>query len=76
MPYKDRLEAKRVWEETKRRVAVDSSKLPGIKESSVAHVRPKARNGSDKILTPQGDLQVKKCFWLNSSYIAKIISGS
>jgi len=74
MPYKDRLEAKRVWEETKRRVAIDSSKLPGITESSVAHVRPKARNGSDKILTPQGDMQVKKCFWLNSSYIAKIIS--
>jgi DNA mismatch repair protein MutH len=75
MPYEDRLEAKRVWEETKRRVAVDSTRLPGITESKVAHVRPKARNGSDKILTPQGDMQIKKCFWLNSSYIAKVISS-
>lgn len=75
MPYVDRLEAKRVWEETKRRVSFDASKLPGISESRVAHVRPKARNGSDKLLTPQGDMQVKKCFWLNSSYISEIISG-
>jgi DNA mismatch repair protein MutH len=75
MPYEDRLEAKRVWEETKRRVAFDASKLPGMSESRVAHVRPKARNGSDKLPTPQGDMQVKKCFWLNGSYISEIISG-
>ena len=76
MPYEDRLEAKRVWEETKRLVAIDCNKLPGIRQSDVAHVRPKARNGLDKLPTPQGDFQIKKCFWLNSSYIAKIISGN
>ena len=75
MPYEDRLEAKRVWEDTKARVAVDSSNLPKIGESPIAHVRPKGRNGEDKELTPQGDLQVKKCFWLNSGYIATVIGS-
>ena len=74
MPYDDRMEAKRIWEETKRRVALDASDLPKMSESNVAHVRPKARNGMDKLLTPQGDMQVKKCFWLNSGYIAGIVT--
>ena len=75
MPYEDRLEAKRVWEETKKRVSIDASNLPKMSENSVAHVRPKARDGQDKLLTPQGDMQVKKCFWLNSGYIAGIVAG-
>jgi DNA mismatch repair protein MutH len=73
MPYTDRLEAQRVWEETKRRVSLDASDLPRSSESAVAHVRPKARDGNDKLLTPQGDLQVKKCFWLNKDYIAGVV---
>ena len=75
MPYTDRLEAQRVWEETKRRVSIDASDLPGSSESPVAHVRPKARDGADKLPTPQGDFQVKKCFWLNKDYIASVVSG-
>lgn len=75
MPFEDREEARRVWEETKRRVAVDASNLPKSTESRVAHVRPKAQNGDDKILTPQGDLQVKKAFWLNQKYISAVIEN-
>lgn len=75
MPYEDRMEAKRVWEETKKRVSIDASNLPKMGESSVAHVRPKARDGQDKLLTPQGDMQVKKCFWLNSGYIASVVDN-
>ncbi len=75
MPFEDRIESKRVWEETKSRVSTDARNLPKSSESRVAHVRPKARDGQDKQLTPQGDMQVKKSFWLNSSYIAKVISG-
>ncbi len=74
MPYDDRLEARRVWEETKRRVFVDASDLPRMSESDVAHVRPKGRDGKDKLPTPQGDMQVKKCFWLNSTYIASVVA--
>jgi DNA mismatch repair protein MutH len=75
MPYQDRMEAKRVWEETKKRAAIDAKNLPGASESHVAHVRPKARDGEDKELTPQGEMVVKKCFWLNSGYIAQIVES-
>jgi hypothetical protein len=73
MPYSDRLEAQRVWEETKRRVAIDAKNLPAASESYVAHVRPKARNAADTLPTPQGEMVVKKAFWLNSTYIGSVV---
>lgn len=73
MPYLDREEARRVWEDTKRRVAIDANNLPKSIESRVAHVRPKAKNALDTIPTPQGTQLIKKCFWLNRSYIGDII---
>jgi DNA mismatch repair protein MutH len=75
MPYADRQEAKRVWEETKRRVSIDATDLPSVRESYVAHVRPKARNKDDKIPTPQGTMHVKQCFWLNRNYLWQVISS-
>ena len=75
MPYEDRLEAKRVWEETKRRVGIDASNLPTSKESKVAHVRPKAADGEDKAISPQGQMLIKKSFWLNQQYIASIMKN-
>ncbi len=74
MPYEDRLEAKRVWEDTKIRVGINARDLPKRKESKVAHVRPHATNKKDVDLTPQGEWLVKRCFWLNGSYIAKVVS--
>lgn len=76
MPYEDRQEARRVWEETKRRVALDARDLPRSSESHIAHVRPKARNGQDREVSPQGMMLVKKCFWLNRDYVARIIAAS
>ena len=73
MPFEDREEARRVWEDTKRRTGIDASDLPSASESQVAHVRPKARNSGDTLPTPQGTRLVKKCFWLNRGYIANII---
>jgi DNA mismatch repair protein MutH len=73
MPYADRLEAQRVWLETKRRVLVDARDLPKQSESRVAHVRPKAQNSFDTLPTPQGNQIVKQCFWLNREYIAQVI---
>ena len=75
MPYADRLEAERVWHDTQRRSGIDAHDLPSMKESHVAHVRPKAKDGSDKALTPQGDLRTKQCFWLNASYIAEVVAS-
>ena len=74
MPYTDRLEAQRVWEDTKRRVAIDASDLPGMTESPIAHVRPKGKDGNDKIPTPQGGHHLRQAFWLNASYVARVVS--
>jgi len=73
MPFADREEARRVWEETRLRVSVDARWLPGARESHVAHVRPKARDASDTEPTPQGEWLVKKGFWLNNKYIQDVI---
>jgi DNA mismatch repair protein MutH len=73
MPFSDRIEAKRVWEDTKKRVGKDARNLPKISESQVAHVRPKARNSSDTLLSPQGHNVVKQCFWLNASYVKQAL---
>jgi DNA mismatch repair protein MutH len=74
MPYEDRIEARRVWEETKRRININARYLPSKKESAVSHVRPHAKNGKDMDITPQEELLVKKCFWLNMKYIANIVN--
>lgn len=75
MPYEDRLEAQRVWEETKRRVSLEQLPLPPASESRVAHVRPKGQNKQDTQLMPSGSRWGKQCFWLNSTYIGDVING-
>ena len=74
MPLDDRMEAERVWKDTKRRVAINARDLPKSSESHVAHVRPHARNANDTERTPQDEFLVKKSFWLNQKYIAKIVT--
>jgi len=74
MPYEDRKEAEKVWLETQKRVGIDAFNLPGLKESYVAHVRPKAKDGQDKALTPQGSYLTKQCFWLNAKYIGDVVA--
>lgn len=62
--------------------------LPGESELEVFHLRPKAQHaaylinnvkygrGKDKDMDrlPNGDKMTRQCFWLNKSYIKKIIS--
>ena len=43
--------------------------LPKKYESSVAHVRPHARDGNDTYPLPDGRKMTKQCFWLNNDYI-------
>ena len=76
MPYQDRQEAKRVWEETKKRIHENVPNLPKSSESRVAHVRPKAKNALDTWPTPQGGTRVKQCFWLNKDYISDVLSAT
>lgn len=75
MPYEDREEARLVWERTREQVKVNARTLPRSTESPVAHVRPKATNSKDTIPTPQGEMLVKKGFWLNRGYIEKVINS-
>jgi len=69
-PMKDIDKAQWVWEETVKRIREHKADaLPRISESSVAHVRPHARNKEDVYATGYGTFEVKKCFWLNAKYI-------
>ena len=77
MPHDDMLEAKRVWETTVDKIKYHRmDELPRSVESPVAHVRPHGRNRSDTLLAPDGKMYVKRCFWLNRDYIAKVVKDS
>ncbi len=70
IPEKDMAEARRVWEDTKRKITAGRyDEFIGMKGNPVAHVRPKGRDSRDLAPTPQGVPQKKKCFWLNRRYI-------
>ena len=76
MPQNDLEEARKVWQMTIQRIkAGKAGELPKSTENSVAHVRPHGRNAADTLPTPHNGRQVKKCFWLNKTYIAKILRG-
>jgi hypothetical protein len=74
MPYADRLEASEVWLSTRNLVASGTyHKLPRSTQNRVAHVRQHARSKSDVSPTPQGGFEVKRCFWLNRTYIGAVV---
>jgi DNA mismatch repair protein MutH len=76
MPFSDREEARKVWEETKRRTSLEIEDMPGTNENPVAHVRPKGKDATDRIPSPKGSMWMKKCFWLNQSYIKAVVDKS
>ena len=75
MPDDDLEEAERCYEEMRSRVAngraQDSVKSS---ENRCCHVRPHGRDNTDTLPTPQGDMVVKKCFWLNAQYLKREIA--
>lgn len=50
-----------------------SNNLPGSKFNGVCHIRPKGRNGNDKISLPDGQKITKQCYWLNKEFIAEVV---
>lgn len=77
MPVSDLEIAKSVWDDT--RAKIDNGDYDNfIKQSDklICHLRPKARNSSDLILTPQGVMKPKKAFWLNRSYVLDIVNSN
>ena len=77
VPEKDlNTEIKRVWNETVTRIRNNEyDNLPKISESPILHVRPHAQNRNDTYPTLDGKQAIKKCFWLNASYIKEQIES-
>jgi len=74
MPYRDVMEAQKVWLETRKRINSNQAEvLPKSSENSVCHTRPHGSSKKDVCETPQGDFLPKKSFWLNSKYIKSSI---
>ena len=70
MPYSDLKGARKVWKDTKDKVSEkDYSRFIKISDGYIAHVRPKAKNKSQKFKTIEGKSQKGLCFWLNADYI-------
>ena len=73
MPQSDLKLAKVFWEDTKNKIRRgDFSNFIKSSDNNICHVRPKAINSNDLMNTPFGP-QKKKGYWLNRSYILKII---
>ncbi|GEL76489.1 Sau3AI family type II restriction endonuclease [Tenuibacillus multivorans] len=53
---------------------VESNNFPNKDFNGVAHVRPKGRDGTDKVRLPDGQMVTKQCYWLNNSFIASLIN--
>lgn len=75
MPFEDKLQARSVWEETKKRVLSDNYDFPKSSENPVAHVRPKGPDSKATYPTLFGGQAKMYCFWLNKSYIQQVIDG-
>lgn len=83
IPNDDLEEVQRVWERTVKTInegVVLEAKngkvcnnLPKQSESTVAHVRPHGKDGSDKLPLPDGRMMTKQCFWFNRTYIEEQI---
>lgn len=76
-PMSDIEKAKAVWDKTRKCIQNgEYDKLPKMKESEVAHVRPHGKDSSDTIETPQGTMEMKRCFWLNAKYIQRVMENT
>lgn len=86
MPYSDIIEAEKVWARTKYLVSKGNivkeikgttrhTNFPNKSFSSVAHVRPHAKDAADTYPLPTEDKltkakeYTKHCFWINSTYV-------
>lgn len=74
MPHADLLKAKCFWQDTRDKVRAGKyDSFIKISEHPICHVRPKAKDSHDLMLTPQGTYERKKGYWLNRNYILNIV---
>ena len=70
IPEKDYEQFQKIWSDTKEKVKKgDYHHFSKIKDNPVSHVRPHGRNSHDLVLSPQGTMEKKMCFWINQQYI-------
>lgn len=76
MPVSDLEIAREFWEDTKQKIIDDDYRhFIKISDNRICHVRPKGVDGRDLMLTPSGRKEKKKCYWLNASYIKKVVTS-
>ena len=76
MPSDDLKITKEFWLDTKNKIANnDFNHFMKISDNKICHVRPKGLNSLDLMETSFGTLEKKKSYWLNSSYIKKVINS-
>jgi DNA mismatch repair protein MutH len=64
-----------VWEDTKQKIKQgDFENFIKASNDKIGHIRPKAINADDLMEAPNGTMQKKKSFWLNSTYIKEIVT--
>ncbi len=74
MPTNDLETMHKVWSDTRKKIIKgDFEHFVKISDDKVGHVRPKALNALDTMLTHLGTNEKKKSFWLNNSYVKSII---
>lgn len=75
MPESDYPEAKRCYDQMRANVKAGHAEISvRSRENRCCHVRPHARDASDVISQPHGNPTVKKCFWLNQTYLQEEIA--
>ncbi|SLK35486.1 Type-2 restriction enzyme Sau3AI [Mycobacteroides abscessus subsp. abscessus] len=52
---------------------VEKNNFPKSSFNGVTHIRPKGRDGNDKVQLPNGKFITKQCYWLNNTYVSEII---
>ena len=75
MPESDYPEARRCYDQMQANVKAGHAEISvRSSENRCCHVRPHARDASDVIPQPHGNPTVKKCFWLNQTYLQEEIT--
>ena len=74
MPRKDIEAAETFWRDTRDKVRADDyGHFIKSKGHPICHVRPKAKNAADMVVTPKGGRARKLCYWLNRAYVLDIV---
>lgn len=76
MPLSDVKKASAVWKDTRDKVKRgDYTHFMTMKDGNpVSHIRPKAKKSSEMMNTPQGGEAKKFCYWLNRSYVLRVVN--